>query len=111
MERIISTLKSKRVRIFCVGRNLINSARLVSERCPDRAFAASVCRLMRTNATSRIANVDVFCEADAVMARIKKQLRSTTSMSLSEATSLVKGEGNEMLRALLQEYLQQCRFW
>jgi len=55
--------------------------------------------------------VDVFCEADAVMARIKKQLRSTTSMSLSEATSLVKGEGNEMLRALLQEYLQQCRFW
>ena len=64
---------------------------------------------MRTNATSRIiANVDVFCEADAVMDRIKKQLRSTTSMSLSEATSLVKGEGNEMLRALLQGYLQQC---
>jgi hypothetical protein len=42
------------------------------------------------------------------MDRIKKQLLSTTSMSLSEATSLVKDEGNEMLRALLQGYLQRC---
>jgi hypothetical protein len=41
------------------------------------------------NAATRIATDDVFCEADAVMDRIKKQLLSTTSMTLSDATQLV----------------------
>jgi hypothetical protein len=60
------------------------------------------------NAAARIANDDVFCEADAVMDRIKKQLLSTTSMTLSDATQLVEREGNEVLRRLLQGYLQRC---
>ena len=42
------------------------------------------------------------------MDRIKKQLLSTTSMTLSDATQLVEREGNEMLRSLLQGYLQRC---
>jgi hypothetical protein len=29
-------------------------------------------------------------------------------MTLSDATRLVEGEGNEMLRSLLQGYLQRC---
>lgn len=63
---------------------------------------------MPMNAAIRIANDDVFCEADAVMDRIKKQLLATTSMTLSDATQLVEREGNEMLRSLLQGYLQRC---
>jgi len=57
---------------------------------------------MPMNAATRIANDDVFCEADAVMDRIKKQRLSTTSMTLSGTTRLVDREGNEMLRSLLQ---------
>lgn len=60
------------------------------------------------NAAKRIANDGVFCEADAVMDRIKKQLLSSTSMTLSDATRLIEHEGSEMLRSLLQGYLQRC---
>jgi hypothetical protein len=60
------------------------------------------------NAARTIANDDVFCEADAVMDRIKKQLLSSTSMTLSDATKLSEHEGSEMLRRLLQGYLQRC---
>jgi len=57
---------------------------------------------MAMNAAPRVANDDVFCEADAVMDRIKEQLLSTTSMTLTDATQLVEREGNELLRSLLQ---------
>jgi hypothetical protein len=60
------------------------------------------------NAARRIANDDVLCEADAVMDRIKKQLLSTPSMTLSGATKLIEHEGSEMLRSLLQGYLERC---
>jgi hypothetical protein len=63
---------------------------------------------MAINAATRVANDDVFCEADAIMDRIKKQLLSSTSMTLSDATKLSEHEGSEMLRRLLQGYLQRC---
>ena len=63
---------------------------------------------MPMNAARTFANDDVFCEADAVMDRIKNQLLSTTSMTLSDATKRIEHEGSEMLRSLLQGYLQRC---
>jgi hypothetical protein len=53
-------------RILSRRANLIDSSRLVALACPDRSLEGSVRRLMPMNAATRIANNDVFCEADAV---------------------------------------------
>src|SRR5215207_8085049 len=64
---------------------------------------------MTTSSAPRIAKVSRFCEADAAMDRIKDRLLSPEAqgMSLTDIERMLTTEGHELMRALLQGYLDQ----
>lgn len=64
---------------------------------------------MSTTAAKRIANDSPFCDARVAMERIIDRLmsREVLSMSLSEVERLVGTEGRELLRELMQAYVDQ----
>jgi hypothetical protein len=59
---------------------------------------------------ARIANDSPFCEADAVMDKIKERLLAMlgTGAGLGEVTQLMATDGRELLRELTQSYLDLC---
>jgi hypothetical protein len=62
---------------------------------------------MRTNTAKPIANDSPFCEADAVMDRIKKRLTDseTLGFQLGDVERLLATEGTALIRELLQSYV------
>lgn len=63
--------------------------------------------MTRWTAAATIANDSPFCEADGAMDRIKAKLQTPEAMrmSLSEIDQMLTGEGHELIRNLLQGYL------
>ncbi|MBE7451106.1 MAG: ISKra4 family transposase [Kofleriaceae bacterium] len=62
---------------------------------------------MATNTAKRIANDSPFCDADAAMDRIKDRLTSPEAMgmTLTEIERMVGSAGHELMRELLQAYV------